>query len=88
MLPRYALGNWWSRYYSYTQEEYMALMDRFRDEKVPIAVAIQDMGWHYVDIDPKYGKGWTGYSWNKELFPDSKTFLKELHKRNLKTALP
>lgn len=21
MLPRYALGNWWSRYYSYTQDE-------------------------------------------------------------------
>lgn len=26
MLPRYALGNWWSRYYSYTQDEYMALI--------------------------------------------------------------
>ena len=87
MLPRYALGNWWSRYYSYTQEEYMALMDRFRDEKVPIAVAIQDMGWHYVDIDPKYGKGWTGYSWNKELFPDPAAMMKELHDRGMHISL-
>lgn len=87
MLPRYALGNWWSRYYSYTQDEYMALMDRFRDEKIPIAVSVLDMGWHYVDIDPKYGKGWTGYSWNRELFPDPKGMMKELHERGLHVSL-
>ncbi len=87
MLPRYALGNWWSRYYSYTQKEYMALMDRFRDEKLPISVAIQDMGWHYVDIDPKYGKGWTGYTWNKELFPDPAAMMKELHERGMHVSL-
>lgn len=87
MLPRWALGNWWSRYYSYTQEEYMALMDRFAEEKLPISVAIQDMGWHYVDIDPKYGKGWTGYTWNKELFPDPAGMMKELHEKGLHVSL-
>ena len=30
LLPRYALGNWWSRYHPYTADEYVALMDRFR----------------------------------------------------------
>lgn len=29
MLPRYALGNWWSRYYKYTEESYLELMNRF-----------------------------------------------------------
>ena len=29
MLPRFALGNWWSRYYKYTEESYMELMSRF-----------------------------------------------------------
>ena len=87
LLPRFALGNWWSRYYSYTQKEYMALMDRFRDENIPIAVGIQDMGWHYVDIDPKYGKGWTGYSWNRELFPDPAAMMKEMHDRGMHVSL-
>ena len=87
MLPRWALGNWWSRYYSYTQEEYMALMERFAEENFPISVAIQDMGWHYVDIDPKYGKGWTGYTWNKELFPDPAGMMKELHERGMHVSL-
>lgn len=30
MLPRYAFGNWWSRYHKYTQQEYSELMARFR----------------------------------------------------------
>lgn len=87
MLPRYALGNWWSRFYKYTQESYMELLDRFRDEKIPIAVGVLDMDWHYVDIDPKYGKGWTGYTWNKELFPDPEAMMKEIHDRGMHFSL-
>ncbi len=87
MLPRYALGNWWSRYYAYTEESYMALMERFDKEEIPFTVAVIDMDWHLVDIDPKYGSGWTGYTWNKDLFPDPKRFLKRLHNRGMHTTL-
>lgn len=87
MLPRYALGNWWSRFHKYTQEEYLALLERFRTEKIPIAVGVLDMDWHYVDIDPKYGKGWTGYSWNKELFPDPEKMMQEIHDHNMHFSL-
>lgn len=87
LLPRYALGNWWSRYYRYNEEEYKKLLDRFKEEKVPFSVAVIDMDWHLVDIDPKYGSGWTGYTWNKELFPDPKRFMKWLHENNLRVTL-
>ncbi|MCC8130841.1 MAG: glycoside hydrolase family 31 protein [Ruminococcus sp.] len=79
MLPRYALGNWWSRFHKYTQDEYLELLERFRSESIPIAVGVLDMDWHYVDIDPKYGKGWTGYTWNRELFPDPDGMMKKIH---------
>ena len=36
---------------------------------------------------PKWKWGWCGYSWNKELFPNPKEFLKNLHKMNLKVFL-
>lgn len=87
MLPRFALGNWWSRYYKYTEESYMELMERFDQEQIPFSVAVIDMDWHLVDINPKYGTGWTGYTWNREFFPDPERFLKKLHDRGMKTTL-
>ena len=87
LLPRYALGNWWSRFYPYNQAEYIELMDRFTHEKLPFSVAVIDMDWHYVKVDKKYGSGWTGYSWNKELFPDHKGMLQDLHKRGIHVTL-
>ncbi|KAM3076033.1 hypothetical protein ACMFMG_006454 [Clarireedia jacksonii] len=90
LLPRWALGNWWSRYYAYSDEEYLALMDRFGQEKIPLSVAVLDMDWHIVD-DPQVlasGKtGWTGYTWNRKLFPNPEEFLAELHNRKLKVSL-
>jgi alpha-glucosidase (family GH31 glycosyl hydrolase) len=87
LLPRYALGNWWSRYHPYTADEYVDLMDRFRAARIPLSVAVIDMDWHWVDIDAKYGSGWTGYTWNTDLFPDPKQFLADLHDRGLATSL-
>lgn len=88
LLPRFALGNWWSRYYRYTQDEYLQLMDRFKREGIPFTTSVIDMDWHRVDdVDPKYGSGWTGYSWDKQLFPDHEAFLRDLHERGLKATL-
>lgn len=88
LLPRYALGNWWSRYYRYSEEEYLDLMDRFKREGIPFTTSVIDMDWHLVDdVDPKYGSGWTGYTWNPKLFPDPKRFLDGLHKRGLRTTV-
>lgn len=87
LLPRYALGNWWSRYYRYSEETYMKLMDDFASENIPFSVAVIDMDWHLVNIDRKYGSGWTGYTWNRELFPNPKRFLDNLHERGMHTTL-
>ncbi|MDC7237785.1 MAG: glycoside hydrolase family 31 protein [Sphaerochaetaceae bacterium] len=87
MIPRYTLGNWWSRYYKYTTKSYLELLDKFDEENIPFSVAVIDMDWHLVDIDRKFGSGWTGYTWNKKFFPDPKAFLEELHKRGLKVTL-
>ncbi|MBQ3195291.1 MAG: DUF5110 domain-containing protein [Clostridia bacterium] len=94
LLPAYALGNWWSRYHRYTQEEYISLMERFKAQDIPFSVAVVDMDWHIVNIPEElkeeeelFKSGWTGYTWNEELFPDYKAFLKDLKGLNLHTAL-
>ena len=87
VLPRYSLGNWWSRFHRYSADEYLALIARFGDEGIPLSVSVLDMDWHLVDIDPKHGSGWTGYTWNRELFPDPAGFLATLHERGLRVTL-
>lgn len=79
MIPRYILGNWWSRYWAFSQPELTALMEDFERNRVPLSVCIIDMDWH---LD-----GWTGYTWNRDLWPDPQGFLKWLHSRGLRTAL-
>lgn len=102
LIPRFALGNWWSRYHAYTEKEYLHTMDSLAERDVPFTVATVDMDWHWsVTLDEvkqitrqgkndaKHGgnNGWTGYSWNTDLFPDYHRFLNLLHERNLKVTL-
>ena len=107
LIPKYALGNWWSRYKAYTQEEYRALMQKFIDKEIPITVATIDMDWHWTDVLSRFGdearsekpkcpeeliyyyllQGWTGYSWNTELFPDHVELLSWLHEKGFKVPL-
>ncbi|MDN5572212.1 MAG: alpha-xylosidase, partial [Propionibacteriaceae bacterium] len=87
LVPRAVLGNWWSRYWPYSASEYLALLDRFAAETIPFSVAVIDMDWHLVDIDPAIGTGWTGYTWNPDLFPDPAGFLAGVHERGLLATL-
>ena len=87
LIPRAALGNWWSRFWPYSEAGYLALMDRFEAERIPLSVAVIDMDWHLAHIDPEIGTGWTGYTWNRELVPDPERFLDELHARGLSVTL-
>ena len=87
MLPRYALGNWWSRWYPYTEESYLSLFDRFQKEDYPFSMAVLDMDWHVTEVDPKYGKGWTGFTWDKTKFPDPKAFAEALHGKGAHLSL-
>lgn len=86
MLPRWALGNWWSRYWAYNQDELTNLMRDFRRHEIPLAVCIVDMDWHITDTGNS-SSGWTGYTWNRDLFPDPEGFIRWLHEQGLRTAL-
>lgn len=82
--PRYVFGYWWSRYWSYSDAEMRKLVAEFEAYDIPLDVLVVDMDWHWTEE----GKGgWTGYTWNDRLFPDSKKFLDFLKSRGLKITL-
>jgi alpha-glucosidase (family GH31 glycosyl hydrolase) len=62
VVPRWALGNWWSRYYRYDEMEYLGLMDTFAEREVPLSVAVIDMDWHLTYDERVPHAGWTGVS--------------------------
>jgi alpha-glucosidase (family GH31 glycosyl hydrolase) len=86
MIPRYILGNWWSRYWEYTQEELQNLVQDFESHEIPLSVCIIDMDWHITKTGNR-SDGWTGYTWNRTLFPDPAGLIKWLHGKGLRTAL-
>ncbi|WPQ65547.1 glycoside hydrolase family 31 protein [Chitinophaga sancti] len=95
MPPKYAFGYWWSRYWTYSDTELRGLLNDFTTYNIPIDVLIIDMDWHYtwgLNKDWKRDMmgeptGWTGYTWNKNLFPEPEEFLTWAHHRGVKTAL-
>ncbi len=95
--PRFAFGAWWSRYWAYTDQELDDLVRGFRQNDVPLDVFVIDMDWHLTFGPSGAGKhaldqsghtmGWSGYSWNRLLFPAPEQFLAHLHEDGLKVTL-
>jgi len=94
--PKFAFGYWWSRYWKYTDQEFKDLINEFKIHDVPLDVLVIDMDWHIVDRPEWYkdgeklydqsgeSYGWTGFTWNKSVFPDPQKFLEYTDKLNIK----
>lgn len=52
LLPRWSLGNWWSRFYPYSSESYLKLMEKFHSERIPLSVGVIDVRVHLFDSIP------------------------------------
>ena len=82
--PRFTFGYWWSRYWAYSDREMRTMVDKFKAWGIPLDVLVVDMDWHYTD--PGRG-GWTGWTWNRSLFPDPEGFMKHMKDKGLKLTL-
>ena len=94
--PRFAFGIWWSRYWDYSDQELDELIKNFHENSTPLDVLVIDMGWHIsgdqlsaMGEKEQSGQrlGWSGYTWNKLLFPYPDEFLDRAHSDGLKATL-
>ncbi|MBQ9018868.1 MAG: DUF5110 domain-containing protein [Bacilli bacterium] len=86
LIPRYALGNWWSRNTNYDDNGVNDLIKNFERKKIPISVLLFDHDWHIRNIgDNKNLK--TGFTFNSELFPNPMNTIDKLHKRGIRVGL-
>jgi alpha-glucosidase len=92
--PRFVFGLWWSRYWAYTDTDLMKLVCDFHEHDLPLDVLVIDMDWHLTFPEQKgvndasgHTLGWTGYTWNRNYFPEPSKFLAWAHAQGLKTTV-
>ena len=101
-LPRKCFfGSWYSRWWDYSADEFLEIIDGYDKNGYPLDVLVMDMDWHIQDWshkegDPEYlygyghaggNLGWTGYRWNRRLIPDPDAFLAEVRGRGIDVTL-
>lgn len=86
LIPRYALGNWWSKNHNYNDLELKQLVDTFGKKGIPLSVILLDKDWH---LRAKVGKDYleTGFTFNKDNFKAPYEMISYLHTRGIRLGL-
>ena len=83
MLPRWALGNFSSRFGYRTQAEVLETIDKFREKEIPVDAVILDLYW--------FGKGIKGtmgnLAFDRDSFPNPEKMIKDLADDHVETIL-
>ncbi|MEG0826298.1 MAG: glycoside hydrolase family 31 protein [Bacilli bacterium] len=85
LIPRYALGNWWSRNVNYNDESLKKIVDDFNDKKIPVSVLLLNKGWHNSLFNDK--KVDSGFSFDLNKFKNPKAMIKYLHLNGIRIGL-
>lgn len=82
LIPRYALGIWWNREKIYSFANTKSLVKAFNRYQIPLSVLLLSEFWHIKD-EKNYNKYRTGFSFNRNLFPNPEEFIKYMHDRGV-----
>lgn len=86
LLPRYALGNWWSRNKDYDDYKLKDLVDEFSNKDIPISIILLNEEWHLNNYEKEKGLK-TGFTFNKEKFREPYGMISYLHSKGIRVGL-
>jgi len=78
LIPRYALGNWWSKNEKYNLDGIKELVNHFEEEKIPLSVIVLEDKWH---------NNTEKFYFDKEVFPNPSELVKYLHEKGIRLGL-
>lgn len=91
MTRKYIHGVWYCRYWDYTADEFLDIIDGYDRNDFPLDNIVFDMGWHTNDATTGTGHNghlnWNGYTWNRELIPDPKALIDACHAKGVTVSL-
>jgi len=82
MIPRYALGNWWSKNERYNNNDVISVIERFKKEEIPISIFLFDRPWHF-EREYNNNKLKSGFTFNNEILKNPKDLIKYIHSNNI-----
>ena len=80
MMPKWALGYIHCRERYHSSDEIIQTAKRFRDEKIPLDLIVQDWQW--------WGKyGWNAMKFDEDHYPDPRKLMDDLHSMDVRLML-
>ncbi|MDO5655880.1 MAG: glycoside hydrolase family 31 protein [Flavobacteriaceae bacterium] len=83
MLPRWALGNFASRFGYKSQKETVETIQKFRDENMPVDAVILDLYWFGKEVQGPMGN----LKFEKDSFPNPHKMINDLKRNQVETIL-
>ncbi|MBY0486931.1 MAG: DUF5110 domain-containing protein [Flavobacteriaceae bacterium] len=81
--PRWAFGNFSSRFGYHSQEEVEKTIKKFEESKIPVDAIILDLYWFGKKVQGTMGN----LDWHKDNFPNPDKMIADLKAKNIKTIL-
>ncbi|MCF7220381.1 glycoside hydrolase family 31 protein [Marilutibacter chinensis] len=79
MFPKYAFGLFMSKERYATQQRLLEVVRRFRRERFPLDVIVQDWQYWGGQKDGQWDGNWSGMIWDPERYPDPAGMVRTLH---------
>jgi oligosaccharide 4-alpha-D-glucosyltransferase len=81
--PRWAFGNFASRFGYHDEKEVRGVVDRFIAEKIPLDAVVLDLYWFGKEVKGTMGN----LAWDKESFPNPQGMLRDLKSKGVNTVV-
>jgi alpha-glucosidase (family GH31 glycosyl hydrolase) len=83
MIPRWALGNFSSRFGYHSQKEVEETIQKFKEDSIPVDAVILDLYWFGKEMKETMGN----LEFERDSFPEPKKMISKLAKQGVKTIL-
>ena len=83
-IPRYSLGNWWSRDIPYSDEHILPLLNKFKMNNIPISIFLFDKDWSFKNVNMSKTSGFT---FNPNLFKNPQSLIQQIHQMKVRVGV-
>ncbi len=82
LIPRYALGNWWTKNDTYDDYTLKGLLDQFEENAIPLSIVLLNRFWSVKTGSQQYG-----YTFDTGRFKTPKDMVAYLHSKGIRLGL-